>query len=167
MTILPSIEDGIERAQQGKLSLYWQRDIEREYNSRENTGAEQQAYSTLKEVLAAIPQWSDEEALQAEVKEQGGRVMFCYFFQEHNSMVQLTQDLNGKFETAYVLDAKISSAERKAAAQEVQRLLAEKMKQWELPLMKSTIHEKMKYEYLEEAASHLMQVLNAPESITG
>lgn len=33
--------------------------------------------------------------------------------------------------------------------------------------MKSAIPEKDKYEYLDEASSHLMQVLNDPEHITG
>jgi len=41
------------------------------------------------------------------------------------------------------------------------------MQEWDVPLMKSAIPEKDKYEYLDEAASHLMQVLNDPESITG
>lgn len=56
---------------------------------------------------------------------------------------------------------------RKAAALHAQQQLAECMQEWDVPLMKSAIPEKDKYEYLDEAASHLMQVLTDPESITG
>ena len=167
MTILPDIKDGIERARQGILSLYWQRDIEREYRSKKPTAAEKRAYAELQSVTQMIPQWSSEEELDAEMNKQGGRVMFCHFFREHDSMVQLTQDCNGAFDVGYVLDSGITPIERKAAAQEVQRLLADRMRQWDMPLMKSQIPEKARYSYLEEAASHLMQVLNDPESITG
>ena len=68
---------------------------------------------------------------------------------------------------AYVLDSDVTPEVRKAAAQHVQQQLAECMQEWDVPLMKSAIPEKDKYEYLDEAASHLMQVLDDPESITG
>ena len=97
----------------------------------------------------------------------GGRVWFCYFWEEHDSMVQLTEDCSGKFTVAYVLDSDVTPEVRKAAAQHVQQQLAECMQEWNVPLMKSAIPEKDKYEYLDEAASHLMQVLDDPESITG
>ena len=97
----------------------------------------------------------------------GGRVWFCYFWEEHDSMVQLTEDCSGKFTVAYVLDSDVTPEVRKAAAQHAQQQLAECMQEWDVPLMKSAIPEKDKYEYLDEAASHLMQVLNDPESITG
>ena len=167
MTILPDIKDGIERARQGMLSLYWQRDIEREYRSKKPTAAEKRAYAELQSVTQMIPQWSSEEELDAEMNKQGGQVMFCHFFMEHDSMVQLTQDCNGAFDVSYVLDAEISPAERKTAAQQAQKLLADQMQRWGMSFMKSTVPEKMKYNYLEEAASHLMQVLNDPESIAG
>ena len=165
MTILPDIKDGIERARQGKLSLYWQRDIKREYRSKKPTAAEKRAYAELQSVIRRIPQWSSEEELDAEMNKQGGHVLSLL----HGTRLdgELTQDCNGAFDVGYVLDAGITPTERKAAAQEVQRLLADRMRQWNMPLMKSRIPEKAKYSYLEEAASHLMQVLNDPESITG
>lgn len=132
-SILSDINDGIDRAKQGKLALYWQRNIEHEYRCKKVTPAEQQAYTDLQDILAAVPQWSDEEELRSGMEGIGGRVWFCYFWEEHDSMVQL----------------------------------AECMQEWDVPLMKSAIPEKDKYEYLDEAASHLMQVLTDPESITG
>ena len=42
--ILADIQDAIERAKQGKLALYWQRAIQREYRCKKVTPAEQQAY---------------------------------------------------------------------------------------------------------------------------
>ena len=45
--------------------------------------------------------------------------------------------------------------------------LLPKLREWGIPVMESFVPEKEKYEYLEEAASHLMQVLNAPECIMG
>ena len=166
-SILSDINDGIDRAKQGKLALYWQRNIEHEYRCKKVTPAEQQAYTDLQDVLAAVPQWSDEEELRSGMEGIGGRIWFCYYWEEHYSMVQLTEDCNGEFDVAYVLDSDVTPEVRKAAAQQAQRQLAECMQEWSIPLMKSPVPEKMKYKSLEEAASHLMQVLNAPESIAG
>ena len=107
MTILPCIQDGMERARLGKLSLYWQRDIEREYKSKKPTAAEKRVYAELQRVTQTIPQWSDEEELDSEMEKLGGQVLFCHFFREHNSMVQLTQDCNGEFDVSYVLDTEL------------------------------------------------------------
>lgn len=166
-SILSDINDGIDRAKQGKLALYWQRNIEHEYRCKKVTPAEQQAYNDLQDILAAVPQWSDEEELRSGMEGIGGRVWFCYFWEEHDSMVQLTEDCSGKFTVAYVLDSDVTPEVRKAAALHAQQQLAECMQEWDVPLMKSAIPEKDKYEYLDEAASHLMQVLTDPESITG
>lgn len=91
-SILSDINDGIDRAKQGKLALYWQRNIEHEYRCKKVTPAEQQAYTDLQDILAAVPQWSDEEELRSGMEGIGGRVWFCYFWEEHDSMVQLTED---------------------------------------------------------------------------
>ena len=64
-SILSDINDGIDRAKQGKLALYWQRNIEHEYLCKKVTPAEQQAYTDLQDILAAVPQWSDEEELRS------------------------------------------------------------------------------------------------------
>lgn len=167
MTILPSINDAIERAQNGKLCLYWQRDVERECRCRDLTAEEQQAYSELKQIIAAVPQWSDEEAAHVEAERIGGKLLFCRYFREHNSMAELMQDCNGEYDIAYVLDSDISPAERKAAALEVQQLLSERMKEWNVEYIQTPIPEKMKYPSLEEAASALMQAFDDPEHITG
>lgn len=159
-SILSDINDGIDRAKQGKLALYWQRNIEHEYRCKKVTPAEQQAYTDLQDILAAVPQWSDEEELRSGMEGIGGRVWFCYFWEEHNSMVQLTEDCSGKFTVAYVLDSDVTPEVRKAAALHAQQQLAECMQEWDVPLMKSAIPEKDKYEYLDEAASHLMQGLH-------
>lgn len=90
-SILSDINDGIDRAKQGKLALYWQRNIEHEYRCKKVTPAEQQAYTDLQDILAAVPQWSDEEELRSGMEGIGGRVWFCYFWEEHDSMVQLTK----------------------------------------------------------------------------
>ena len=98
-SILSDINDGIDRAKQGKLALYWQRNIEHEYRCKKVTPAEQQAYTDLQDILAAVPQWSDEEELRSGMEGIGGRVWFCYFWEEHDSMVQLKQGhhaLSGK-----------------------------------------------------------------------
>ena len=134
-SILSDINDGIDRAKQGKLALYWQRNIEHEYRCKKVTPAEQQAYTDLQDVLAAVPQWSDEEELRSGMEGIGGRVWFCYFWEEHDSMVQLTEDCSGKFTVAYVLDSDVTPEVRKAAAQHVQQQLAECMQEWDVPLM--------------------------------
>lgn len=41
------------------------------------------------------------------------------------------------------------------------------MQEWGISLLNAPVPEQMKYTSLAEAASHLMQVLNDPESITG
>ena len=165
--ILADIQDAIERAKQGKLALYWQRAIHREYRCKKVTPAEQQAYEQLQSILFEVPQWSDEEELCHDMENIGGRVRFCRFWNEHYSMVQLTEDRNGKYSTAYVLDTETTPDVRKAAALQAQKELADCIQAWGVSLLETPVPEQMKYDSLAEAASHLMQVLNDPEHITG
>lgn len=160
-SLLTDIQYDIELARQGKFALYGQRNIAREYRCKKATPEEQQAYETLQNVLFMVPQWSDTEELHSDMERIGGRVWFCYFWNDHDSMIQLTEDSCGTFTTAYVLDADITPEMHKSAARQAQQQLAVCMQEWSIPLMKSFVPEKEKYEYLEEAASHLMQVLNA------
>ena len=166
-SILADIQDAIERAKQGKLALYWQRAIQREYHCKKVTPAEQQAYEQLQSVLSEVPQWSDEEDLRHNMENIGGVVRFCHFWTDHDSMVQLTEDRNGRFHAACVLDTDTSPEVRREAALLAQKELAECMQKWGITLLDAPVPEQMKYDSLAEAASHLMQVLNDPESITG
>lgn len=50
-SILVDIQDATERAKQGKLALYWQRTVQREYRCKKVTPAEQQAYEQLQSIL--------------------------------------------------------------------------------------------------------------------
>ena len=166
-SILADIQDAIERAKQGKLALYWQRTIQREYRCKKVTPAEQQAYEQLQSILSEVPQWSDEEELRHDMENIGGRVWFCHYWEEHHSMMQLTEDCNGRFNAAYVLDRDTSPEVRREAALLAQKELAECMQTWSVSLLDTPIPEQMKYASLAEAASYLMQILNNPESITG
>lgn len=79
-SILADIQDAIERAKQGKLALYWQRTIQREYSGKKVTPGEQQAYEQLQSVLSEVPQWSGEEDLRHNMENIGGRIWFCHFW---------------------------------------------------------------------------------------
>ena len=166
-SILVDIQDATERAKQGNLALYWQRTIQREYRCKKVTLAEQQAYEQLQSILSEVPQWSDEEELHHDMENIGGRVWFCYYWEEHSSMVELTEDRNGKFNVDYVLDDTVTPEVRKTAALQAQQQLSECMQKWGIAFLDVTIPEQMKYDSLAEASSHLMQILNDPESITG
>ncbi len=167
MTILFTIEDAMQDARNGKLSPYWQNDLKRECLHRKLSAEEQQALSELNRILSETPQWSSEEELCHNMENIGGRVRFCRFWNEHYSMVQLTEDRNGKYSTAYVLDTETTPDVRKVAALQAQKELAECMREWGISLLNTTVPEQMKYDSLVEAASQLMQVLNDPEHITG
>ena len=167
MTILPNIEEAMEDARNGKLSPYWQNNLKRECLHRKLSAEERQALSELNRILSETPQWSGEEELRHDVENIGGRVCFCHFWDEHYSMVQLTENCNGKYSTAYVLDTKTTPDVRKAAALQAQKELADCMQVWGVSLLDAPVPEQMKYDSLAEAASHLMQVLNDPEHITG
>ena len=167
MTILPNIEEAMEDARNGKLSPYWQNNLKRECLHKELSDEEQQALSELNRILSETPQWSSEEELRHDMKNIGGRVCFCHFWDEHYSMVQLTEDRNGKYSTAYVLETETTPDVRKVAALQAQKELAECMREWGISLLNTTVPEQMKYDSLAEAASQLMQVLNDPEHITG
>ena len=167
MTILPNIEEAMEDARNGKLSPYWQNDLYRECHRQKLSDEEQQALSELERILSETPQWSSEEELHHDMANIGGRVRFCHFWDEHYSMVQLTEDRNGKYSTAYVLDTETTPDVRKAAALQAQKELADCMQAWGVSLLDAPVPEQMKYDSLAEAASHLMQVLNDPEHITG
>ena len=104
MTILPNIEEAMEDTRNGKLSPYWQNNLKRECLHRKLSAEERQALSELNRILSETPQWSSEEELRHDVENIGGKVRFCHFWDEHYSMVQLTEDRNGKYSTAYVLD---------------------------------------------------------------
>ena len=167
MTILPNIEEAMEDAKNGKLSPYWQNGLKRECLHKKLSNEEQQALSELNRILSEIPQWSSEEELRHNMENIGGRVRFCHFWDEHYSMVQLTEDRNGKYSTAYVLDTETTPEVRKAAALQAQKELADCMQAWGVSLLDAPVPEQLKYASLAEAASHLMQVLNDPENITG
>lgn len=167
MTILPNIEEAMEDARNGKLSPYWQNDLYRECHRQKLSDEEQQALSELERILSETPQWSSEEELHHDMANIGGRVWYCHYWEEHYSMVQLTEDRNGRFNTAYVLDRNTSPEMRREAALLVQKELAECMQEWGISLQNAPVPEQMKYASLAEAASHLMQILNDPESITG
>ena len=157
----------MEDARNGKLSPYWQNDLKRECLHRKLSDEERQALSELNCILSETPQWSSEEELCHDMENIGGRVRFCRFWNEHYSMVQLTEDRNGKYSTAYVLDTETTPDVRKAAALQTQKELADRMQAWGVSLLDTSVPEQMKYDFLAEAASHLMQVLNDPEHITG
>ena len=167
MTILPNIEEAMEDARNGKLSPYWQNDLDRECHRQKLSDEEQQALSELECILSETPQWSSEEELHHDMANIGGRVWYCHYGEEHYSMVQLTEDRNGRFNTAYVLDRNTSPEMRREAALLAQKELAECMQKWGITLLDAPVPEQMKYDSLAEAASHLMQVLNDPEHITG
>jgi hypothetical protein len=167
MTILPNIEEAMEDARNGKLSPYWQNDLYRECHRQKLSDEEQQALSELERILSETPQWSSEEELHHDMANIGGRVWYCHYWEEHYSMVQLTEDRNGRFNTAYVLDRNTSPEMRREAALLAQKELAECIQAWDIALLDTSVPEQMKYDSLAEAASHLMQVLNDPEHITG
>ena len=56
---------------------------------------------------------------------------------------------------------------RKVAALQAQKELADRMQVWGVSLLDAPVPEQMKYDSLAEASSHLMQILNDPESIAG
>ena len=97
----------------------------------------------------------------------GGRIWFCHFWIDHESMVQLTEDCYGRFHVAYVLDRDTSPEMRREAALLAQKELADCMQEWGVSLLDALVPEWIKYASLAEAASHLMQVLNDPGHITG
>ena len=124
--------------------------------SRRLSAEERQALSELNRILSETPQWSSEEELRHDVENIGGRVRFCHFWDEHYSMVQLTEDCNGKYSTAYVLDAETTPDVRKVAALQAQKELADCMQVWGVSLLNTTVPEQMKYASLAEAASFLL-----------
>ena len=129
--------------------------------SRRLSAEERQALSELNRILSETPQWSSEEELHHDMANIGR------FWNEYYSMVQLTEDRNGKYSTAYVLDTETTPDVRKAAALQAQKELADRMQALGVSLLDTSVPEQMKYDFLAEAASHLMQVLNDPEHITG
>ena len=167
MTMLSNIEEAMEDARNGKLSPYWQNNLKRECLHGELSAEERLALSELNCILSETPQWSSEEELCHDMENIGGRVRFCRFWNEHYSMVQLTEDRNGKYSTAYVLDTETTPDVRKVAALQAQKELADRIQAWGVSLLDTSVPEQMKYDFLAEAASHLMQVLNDPEHITG
>ena len=153
MTILPNIEEAMEDARNGKLSPYWQNNLKRECLHRKLSAEERQALSELNRILTETPQWSGEEELCIEMENIGGRVCFCHFWDEHYSMVQLTEDRNGKYSAAYVLDVETTPDVRKVAALQAQKELADCMQVWGVSLLDTPVPEQMKYDSLAEAAS--------------
>ena len=138
-SILADIQDAIEQAKQGKLALFWQRTIQREYSGKKVTPDEQQAYEQLQSILSEVPQWSDEEELHHDIENIGGKLWFCHFWIDHNSMVQLTEDRNGRFHVAYVLDRNTSPEIRREAAQLAQKDLKKCMQKWGAALLDAVV----------------------------
>ena len=165
--VSPDLRDDLDCAKTGHFNPYLQGMMQRECSGMELSREEQAQVRRIQVVLQNVPQWSDEEAVQAEMAEQGGQVLFCKFFKEHSSFARLMQDRNGLYSIAFVLDCDISPKERKAAARLVQRLLKESSKRWGIDLYTIPVPERMKYASLSLAASALMQAFNHPEKIKG
>lgn len=165
--VSPDLYDDLDCAKKGRLNSYLQGMMQRECSCLELSREEQAQVRRIQVVLQNVPQWSDEEAVQAEMAEQDGQVLFCKFFEKHSSFALLTQDCNGLYSIAFVLDCEISPKERKAAAQEVRRLLEERSKSWDIDLLTFPVPEMMKYASLSLAASALMQAFDTPEKIKG
>lgn len=165
--VSPDLRDDLDCAKTGHFNPYLHEMMQRERSGMELSREEQAQVRRIQVVLQNVPQWSDEEAVQAEMAEQGGQVLFCKFFKEHSSFALLTQDRNGLYSIAFVLDCDISPKERKAAARLVQRLLKESSKIWDIDFYTVPVPERMKYASLSLAASALMQAFNHPEKIKG
>ena len=165
--LLPELLDDLDCAKMGRLNSYLQGMMQRACSGMELSGEEQAQVRRIQVVLQNVPQWSDEEAVQVEMAEQGGQVLFCKFFKEHSSFAMLTKDCNGLYSIAFVLDCEISRKERKTAARLVQRLLKESSKSWGIGLYTLPVPERMKYASLSLAASALMQAFDTPEKIKG
>ena len=75
----------------------------------------------------------------------GGRLWFCHFWIDHDSMVQLTEDRNGRFHTAYVLDRNTSPEMCREAALLAQKELADCMQEWDISLLNALVPERIKY----------------------
>lgn len=133
MTMLPNIEEAMKDARNGKLSPYWQNNLKRECLHGELSAEERLALSELNRILSETPQWSDEEELHHDIENIGGKLWFCHFWIDHDSMVQLTEDRNGKYSAAYVLDAETTPDVRKEAALQAQKELADCMQVWGIP----------------------------------
>ena len=166
-TLSLRVERHVENALKVVQYLKEQPLVEKVNHPSISTNEEQQALSELERILSETPQWSSEEELHHDMANIGGRVWYCHYWEEHYSMVQLTEDRNGRFNTAYVLDRNTSPEMRREAALLAQKELAECMQKWGITLLDAPVPEQMKYDSLAEAASHLMQVLNDPEHITG
>lgn len=165
--VSPDLYDDLDCAKKGRLNSYLQGMMQRECSCLELSREEQAQVQRIQVVLQNVPQWSDEEAVQAEMAEQDGQVLFCKFFEKHSSFALLTQDCNGLYSIAFVLDCEISPKERKAAAQEVRRLLEERSKSWDIDLYTRPVPERMKYASLSLAVSALIQAFSNPEKIKG
>ena len=98
--LLPELVDDLDCAKMGRLNSYLQGMIHRACSGMELS------------------------------REEQAQVLFCKFFSEHSSFALLTQDHNGLYSIAFVLDYEISRKERKAASRLVQRLLKESSKSW-------------------------------------
>ena len=131
--LLPELVDDLDCAKMGRLNSYLQGMMQRECTGVELSREEQAQVRRIQVALQNVPQWSDEEAVQVEMAEQGGQVLFCKFFKEH------------LYSIAFVLDYEISRKERKAASRLVQRLLKESSKSWDIDLLTFPVPEMMKY----------------------
>ncbi len=82
-------------------------------------------------------------------------------------MVQLTEIATAEDRYCLRSGQKHFPGNASEAALLAQKELAECMQKWGITLLDAPVPEQMKYDSLAEAASHLMQVLNDPEHITG
>ena len=75
--VLPDLYDDLDCAKKGRLNSYLQGMMQRECSCLELSREEQAQVRRIQVVLQNVPQWSDEEAVQAEMAEQDGQVLFC------------------------------------------------------------------------------------------
>ena len=74
--VSPDLYDDLDCAKKGRLNSYLQGMMQRECSCLELSREEQAQVRRIQVVLQNVLQWSDEEAVQAEMAEQDGQVLF-------------------------------------------------------------------------------------------
>lgn len=168
------VQNGIEDAQAGELSPHWQEYLRRTVRDARNGGYlpddMDQLLTQLENVLATVPQMSDEELDRKQLAQSGTELIYNYPTDDYDTIVMITYHPESKLYSATVsLDPDAAKANLKEYAKNVEQAVWTWLREQKVDLQAEDIpaippeNALEHFEALKETLQYVIARLKSPE----